>query len=133
MSSSTPSRSIDTDPSLPDLRSRSMSVSSSSRASHPAARESLSRGSKTPKAKRKTVSNRSMPYTSPVPLRANQSKNSTITTNSNNQELDDRSPSPSPSMDVNAIHPSSEQNQLNQEQDPFERSSDDEQEVRHLK
>jgi hypothetical protein len=74
-----------------------------------------------------------MPYTSPVPLRANQSKNSTITTNSNNQELDDRSPSPSPSMDVNAIHPSSEQNQLNQEQDPFERSSDDEQEVRHLK
>jgi hypothetical protein len=139
MASSTPLRSISADSSLPDLRSRSLSVSSPSQASNSVTRESLSRRSETPKAKRKTLSNRSIPYTSPRLLRASQSKNSTITIISDNQELDDRSTSSSidvngtsSSIDVNVIHPSPQQNQLDQEQDPFERSSDDEQEVSHF-
>jgi hypothetical protein len=139
MSSSIPSRSIDLDPNPPDNRFRSLSLSNSSRASHSVAREPLSQRSKTPKAKRKNTSIRSTPYTSPALSRANQSSStspalsranqssSTITTGSNNQDLDndvDLS-----LIDVNSVHLSSQQNQLNQEQDAFEKSSDDEKEV----
>ncbi len=42
------------------------------------------------------------------------------------------SSSTSSSIDVNLVHLSSQQNQFNQEQDTFERSSDDEQEVSHF-
>ena len=120
MASSTPSRSIDFDSNLPDTRFRSLSLSSASEASHSATREPLSRRSQTPKAKRKNVSKRSIPYMSPALPRAKQSSNSTITIVSNNHELDD-------SIDL-----SSQQNQLNQEQDAFERSSDDEKEVSYF-
>jgi hypothetical protein len=112
MASSTPSRSIEFDSSLPDTRLRSLSLSSSSQASHSVAREPLSRRSQTPKAKRKNVS---------IALpRARQSRNSTTAVVNNNHELDD-------SIDL-----SSPQNQLNQEQDAFERSSDDEKEVSYF-
>jgi hypothetical protein len=120
MASSTPSRSIEFDSSLPDTRLRSLSLSSSSQASHSVAREPLSRRSQTPKAKRKNVSIRSIPYMSPALPRARQSRNSTTAVVNNNHELDD-------SIDL-----SSPQNQLNQEQDAFERSSDDEKEVSYF-
>ncbi|CAF1598610.1 unnamed protein product [Rotaria sp. Silwood1] len=127
MTSSTPSRSIDFDPSLPKNRIRSLSLSSSSEVSQSVAREISSRRSQTPKAKRKNVSNCLKPYT-PLPLsHTNQLKNSTKRTAQNSQELNNTTDESS--IDFNVIHLSSQQNQAGQVQDTFERSSDDEIEV----
>ena len=128
--SSTPSYSVDSDCSSSDTRYRSLSLSNSSRASDSGIQQTFSPRSQTPKAKRKNVSNRSMPYVSPVLSRANQSENSTITVVNNNQDLGGNI-----GQSLNNMHTSnitSQQNQLNQEQNAFEISSDDENEVSYF-
>lgn len=127
MTSSTPTRSIDPNSSRAEQRFRSISVSNSSRASQSAPDGSLPRSTQTPKTKRKNMSNRPVPYISPARSRASQSRNSTITIISNNQEIDDNIDLSA--IDVNIVHVSSQQVAVEQEPDPFERSSDDEQQV----
>jgi hypothetical protein len=127
MPSSIPSRSTDPDPNLPDTRFRSLSLSNSSQASHSVARESLSRRSRTPKAKRKSISNRLTPYSSPALGRSSRSKGSTTTPDSNNQDFDNDADLSL--TDINIVYLSPEQNHLHQEQDAFERSSGDESQV----
>ena len=129
MSSSIPSRSIDPDPNLPNTQFRSLSLSSSSGASNSASKQRLSRRSRTPKEKRKNLSNRSTPYSSPALSRASRSRKSSITADNNNQDFDDNFDISL--TDVNIVHISTEQNQINEEQDAFEKSSDDEKEVSH--
>ncbi|CAF4514591.1 unnamed protein product [Rotaria socialis] len=126
MASLTPPRTFDSDSNPTDNRLRSSSLSSSTRASHSVSREPLSQRSQTPKARRKNVSNRLMPYTSPVLSRTTQSTNSTITIVSNNQDLDDNVDLSS--IDVNIVHVSSQQTPPNHEQDAFERSLDEDDE-----
>ncbi|CAF1440746.1 unnamed protein product [Rotaria sordida] len=126
MTSSTPSRSIDFDPSLPENRIRSLSLSSSPEVSQSVARKISSRRSQTPKAKRKNISNRLKPYTPFSLSHTNQLKNSTKRTAHNSQELNNTDES---SVDINVIRLSSQQNQTGQVQDAFERSSEDETEV----
>ncbi|CAF3334253.1 unnamed protein product, partial [Rotaria socialis] len=126
MSSSTPSSTFDSDSNPTDNQVRSSSLSSSTRASHSVLCEPLSQRSQTPKPKTKILSNRSMPYVSPVLSRTTQSTNSTITIVSNNQELDDNVNFSS--IDANIVHVSSQQNPPNYEQDAFERSLDEDDE-----
>ncbi|CAF2038337.1 unnamed protein product [Rotaria magnacalcarata] len=126
MASLTPPRTFDSDSNPTDNRLRSSSLSSSTRASHSVSREPLSQRSQTPKARRKNVSNRLMPYTSPVLSRTTQSTNSTITIVSNNQDLDDNVDLSS--IDVNIVHVSSQQTPPNHEQNAFERSLDEDNE-----
>ena len=128
MASSTPSRSFDSSTSLPDTRFRSLSLSSTSRASDVVVRESVTRRSQTPKATRKYVSNRSKPYTSPALSRTRQSGDSTTAVVNNNPTFDDKTDLTS--IDVNIDNLLSQQTQLNQQQQhAFERSTDDEKEV----
>ena len=71
-----------------------------------------------------------MSYISPTLSRVSQPINSTITVVSSDQELDndiDLS-----SIDININQSSSQQNQLNQEQGAFERSTDDDNKVSHF-
>ena len=127
MASSTPTRSIDPDSSQAEQRFLSISPANSSRASQTAPDGFLPRSTQTPKTKRKNLSNRPVPYISPARSPASQSRNSTITIISNNQEIDDNMDLSA--IDVNIVHVSSQQVVVDREQDPFERSSDDEQQV----
>ncbi|CAF0917002.1 unnamed protein product [Adineta steineri] len=131
MASSTPSRSIDSEPSEPKNQRRSLSLSASSRTSLSSVRERSTQRSQTQKAKRKNVSNRSTPYTSPQLPRANQSNETTTSTSTNDIRFDDGYDLTR--IDVNVDHDSSEENNVLQEQDPFEKSSDDEKENREKK
>ena len=124
-SSSTPSRSAD--PKLDAPATRSRSLSKSARVSQSIVSESVSRRPETPKAKRKSLSNRSVPYTSPALSRASQSRKSMVTTISNDPELNDQLTSSM--IDVDDVNHSSEQNQLDRGRNAFERSSDDESQV----
>lgn len=125
----TPLHSLDSDSTSSDTRLRSSSLSSSSRASDSIDHAILSRRSQTPKAKRKTVSNRSVPYISPPLPRKIQSENPTTTMANNNQALSSNVDQLSIGMNIDNIP--SQQNEFNHEENTFEKSSDDENEVSH--
>ena len=132
MSSPIPSRSIDSDSNQSDSRARSVSSSNMSRTAISAVRQSTSRRSLTPKAKRKTVSNRSTPYVAAASSHPNRTTTSSITFDDDRSEFDEYVGQPSSMTNIdrssnNAIAPrlSVRRDQASQERHAFERSSEE--------
>jgi hypothetical protein len=136
MSSSVASCLIDSDSNQSDSRGRSPSSSSMSRTPLAVVRQPNSRRSQTPKANRKTVSNRSRPYVAAASPHSNQTTASSITFDDDRTELEENVDVSSSNriMDrrsTNAIasHLSPRPDQSIQLRDAFERSSEDDREV----
>ena len=133
MSSPAPPRLIDSDSNQSDSRRRSPSSSNVSRTP---LGQSNSRRSQTPKAKRKSVSNRSRPYVASASPHSNRTTTSSITFDDDRTELEENVAPSSINRDMGrtstdpiASHLSPRQDQPTQERDAFERSSEDDGEV----
>jgi hypothetical protein len=136
MSSPAPPHLIDSDSNQSDSRRRSPSSSNISRTPLAAVGQSNSRRSQTPKAKRKSVSNRSRPYVASASPHSNRPTTSSITFGDGRTELEENVATLSiirdmrrTSTDAIASHLSPRQDQPTQERDAFERSSEDDGEV----
>ena len=119
-------------------QARPASSSSNSRSSTLSSRQSASRRSQTPKVKRKTLSNRTAPY-SPVPT-SHSIRSSTSTINlENEREESHTNISQAPlninfnalSMNTAVDHSLIQRIEPSLEKDPFEKSSEDDREVNH--
>ena len=132
MSSPIPTRSVDSDSNQSDTRARSVSSSSTSHTPLFVVQQSTSRRSQTPKARRKSVSNRSTPYVVAASPHSNRTAASTITFDDDRVQFDENGGPPSSNTNFDRSSTNAIANPLSARPDQpphprhaFERSSEE--------